>query len=194
VSRKLLVLGLAVSAVINLVAIFTFGSFWREQSRRRHGPRPGPATGNARQALGELKERFQLSDAQMDTMRVLFEFRRTTQRPVRDRLEAQQAEILKLLQEPELNQVRVDSLLRGVIATQESLETVALGVLLRLRNVLTPEQRSRLPELFGGLQGAGQRPGKGRRPGQGKGPGEGPRPEPNGEAPSGQPPQGPGPR
>ncbi len=180
-NRKLLVLGLAVSVVINLVAIFTFGSFWREQSRRRHSPPPAPATGNAKQALGELKERFQLTDAQMDTMRVLFEFRRQTQRPVRDRLEAQQAEILKLLQEPELNQSRIDSLLHGVVAAQESLETGALGVLLRMRNVLTPEQRLRLPELFGGLQQAGQRPGKGSRRG------------PGGEPPPGQPrEQGPG--
>jgi Spy/CpxP family protein refolding chaperone len=190
VSKKLLMVGLMVSVVINLVAIFTFGSFWREQSRRRHGPGPGLATGNAKQALGELKERFQLTDAQMDTMRVLFEFRRETQRPVRDRLEAQQSEMLKLLQEPELNQSRVDSLLRGVIAAQESLETGALGVLLRLRNVLTPEQRNRLPELFGGLQGAGQRPGKGARPGPGKGPGRGPRPEPGEEPPMGRPPAG----
>ena len=179
-SRKLLVSGLAVSVVINLVAIFTFGSFWREEARRRHRPPPGPAAGNQKQALGELKERFQLTDAQMDTMRVLFEFRRTTQRPVRDRLEAQQAEILKLLQEPELNQARIDSLLQGVVAAQESLETGALGVLLRMRNVLTPEQRLRLPELFGGLQGAGQGPGKGLRHG------------PGGEPPPGQPPpQGP---
>jgi Spy/CpxP family protein refolding chaperone len=170
VNRKLLVVGLVVSVLINLVAIFTFGSFWREESRRRHGPPPAPASGNPQKALGELKERFQLTDAQMDTMRVLFEFRRTTQRPVRDRLEAQQAEMLKLLQEPELNQARVDSLLQGVIAAQESLETGALGVLLRVRNVLTPEQRNRLPELFGGLQGAGQRPPMGPRPAPGEGP------------------------
>jgi Spy/CpxP family protein refolding chaperone len=193
VSRKLLAFGLAVSVVINLVAIFTFGSFWREQSGRRHGPPPGPAAGNPKLALGELKERFQLTDAQMDTMRVLFEFRRETQRPVRDRLEAQQAEILKLLQEPELNQARVDSLLHGVVAAQESLETGALGVLLRLRNVLTPEQRNRLPELFGGLQGAGQGPGKGVRPGPGRGPGKGSQPGPEGEPPPQEPrEQGPG--
>jgi Spy/CpxP family protein refolding chaperone len=170
VNRKLLFVGLVVSVLINLVAIFTFGSFWREESRRRHGPPPAPVSGNAQQALGELKERFQLTDAQMDTMRVLFEFRRTTQRPVRDRLEAQQAEMLKLLQEPELNRGRVDSLLQGVIAAQESLETGALGVLLRVRNVLTAEQRRRLPELFGGLQGAGQRPPMEPRPAPGEGP------------------------
>ncbi len=189
-SKKLLVFGLAVSVVVNLVAIFTFGSFWREHSRRPEGPPPGPVAGNPKQALGELKERFQLTDAQMDTMRVLFEFRRTTQRPVRDRLEAQQAEMLKLLQEPKLNQARIDSLLHGVTAAQDSIETLALGVLLRLRNVLTPEQRLRLPELFGGLQGAGRGPGKGVRPGPGKGRGKGPRPEPGEESPEGRPPQG----
>ena len=189
-NKKLLVVALVVSVVINLVAIFTFGSYWREQSRRRHGPPPGPAAGNPQQTLGELKERFQLTDVQMDTMRVLFEFRRTTQRPVRDRLEAQQAEMLKLLQEPELNQARVDSLLQGVIAAQDSLETGALGVLLRLRNVMTPEQRLRLPELFRGLQGAGQRPQNGSRPGPDNEPGKGPRPGPDGEPPLGRPPAG----
>jgi Spy/CpxP family protein refolding chaperone len=194
VNRKLLVVGLVVSVVINLVAIFTFGSFWREESRRRHGPPPAPASGNPQQALGELKERFQLTDAQMDTMRILFEFRRTTQRPVRDRLEAQQAEMLKLLQEPELNRARVDSLLQGVIAAQESLETGALGVLLRLRNVLTPEQRNRLPQLFRDLQQAGQQPQNGSRPGLDKEPGKGPRPGPDGEPRPGQmPSKGPGP-
>ena len=169
-NRKLLVVGLVISVLINLVAIFTFGSFWREESRRRHGPPPAPAAGNPQQSLSALKERFQLTDAQMDTMRVLFEFRRQTQRPVRDRLEAQQAEMLKLLQEPELNQARVDSLLQGVIAAQESLETGALGVLLRMRNVLTPEQRLRLPELFRDLQQAGQKSPADARPAPGKEP------------------------
>ena len=168
-NRKLFVVGLVVSVLINLVAVFTFGSFWREESRRRNRPPQAPAAGNPQQALGELKERFQLSDAQMDTMRALFEFRRATQRPVRDRLEAEQAEMLKLLQEPELNQARVDSLLQGVIAAQDSLETGALGVMLRMRNVLTPEQRLRLPELFRDLQQAGQQPADGPRPGPGPG-------------------------
>lgn len=189
-NRKLLVVGLVVSVLINLVAIFTFGSFWREESRRRNRPPQAPAAGNPQQSLGALKERFQLTDAQMDTMRALFEFRRTTQRPVRDRLEAEQAEMLKLLPEPELNQSRVDSLLQGVVAAQDSLESGALGVLLRMRNVLTPEQRLRLPELFRDLQQAGQQSPPGAQPA----PGEGPRLGPGGEPRPGQmPPKGPGP-
>ena len=182
-NRKLLIAGLAVSVLINLVAIFTFGSFWRKESRRRNPPQQAPAAGNPQQSLGALKERFQLTDVQMDTMRALFEFRRQTQRPVRDRLEAEQAEMLKLLQEPELNQARVDSLLQGVVAAQDSLESGALGVLLRMRNVLTPEQRLRLPELFRDLQQSGQQPPAGAGPK----PGRGPRPGPGEEQPSGQP-------
>ena len=174
-NKKLLVAGLAVSVAINLVAVFTFGFYWREELRRRHDHLP-PPTGNARLALGELKERFQLNDAQMDTMRVLFEFRRTSLRPVRDRLDAEQAEILTLLQSPELNRPRVDSLLQGVIAAQDSLETGSLGVLLRMRNTLTSEQRIRLPELFGALQQAGgkPRPGAAGAPPPGRRPLEGP--------------------
>ena len=180
-NRKLLVVGLVVSAVINLVAIFTFGSYWREESRRRHGPPPPPVAGNPEQALSRLKERFQLTDTQMDTMRVLHEFRRTSLKPVRDRLDSLLAEILALLQAPELNKAHVDSLLQRVVAAQDTLETGTLGLLLRMRNALTPEQRLQLPELFKDFQRAGQRPGKGPRPG------------PGGESPPDQPPpQGPG--
>jgi Spy/CpxP family protein refolding chaperone len=176
-SKKLLIAGLIISATINLVAIFTFGSFWHEESRRRHVPPPpapavagpeqkqGPAdAGDGEQALQDLKDRFHLTDVQMDTMRVLHKFRGTYLRPVRDRLDRQQAEMLTLLQAPKLNQARIDSLLKQVIAAQDSVETGALGVLLRLRNNLTPDQLTRLPELFADLQQAGQQPQPGAQP------------------------------
>jgi Spy/CpxP family protein refolding chaperone len=172
VSRRLLAIALTVSLTANLVAVFALGTYWHRASRR---PLQSPPPDRA-QALSQLKERFHLTDAQMDTMRALKEYRHASLRPVNDRLQAQQKEILLQLQSPELNKPLIDSLQREIVAARETLETGALEVLLRMRNVLTPEQRRQLPELFAELQQAGRSPGSG--------PGETPQP-------GHRPPQGP---
>jgi Spy/CpxP family protein refolding chaperone len=155
------VAGLVVSAVVNLVAVFALGVCWRGP----RGPEPAPPNVLDReQALAALKDRFGLTAAQMDTVEALHKYRRDLVKPVRDRLETLQAEMLRQLQAPELDRARTDSLLLDITATQDSLEVLSLGVLLRLRNVLTPEQRQRLPELFRDLQRAGRKPKQDRGP------------------------------
>lgn len=163
-SRKLLGFILVISVAINLLAAFALATYLRESRRPRPVPppaRPSPL------ALADLKERYGLTNAQMDTMRALHEYRRDNVRPVRDRLDSLQAELLNLLREPQLNQPRIDTAMNGIVAAQETLETGAFQALLRMRNALTEDQRPRLRELFNDLQQAGQQPGNEPRPGPG---------------------------
>jgi len=118
------------------------------------------------QALARLQERFLLTDEQLDTMRALQGYRRQHVRPVHDGLQRMQFEMLGLLQAPALDRPAVDSLLREMVAALDSLERMSLGMLLRVRAILTPEQLVELPHLFGGLQQPGSRPGP-ERPGPG---------------------------
>jgi Spy/CpxP family protein refolding chaperone len=153
-SKKLLVTLLVVSVAVNLLAVFALGAYFRQSTRP-----PKPPTQEERAlALDQLRERFGLTEAQMETMRVLHKYRHDNVRPVRDRLEAMQTEMLQLLQAPELDRPRVDSLLGAMTAARDSMEQMALDVMLRMRGVLTTEQMARLPELFGDLQRAGRGP------------------------------------
>jgi len=204
VSNKPILVLLVVSVVINLVAVFTFAFFWREQVRHRNAPPPraalrapgdrkapdGPAS--PRQAGGQLdllQKQFNLTSVQMDTIRVLHEVMGTTMRPVNDTLAAKQDEMLSLLKEPALDQARVDRLAQEIVALRATLETRSLGILLRLRNVLTPEQRSELGDLFIAFRAPGGQSGPthaGNLPG---GPPPGVRPEvpPSAGSPRGKP-------
>jgi len=156
--EKWLAVGLVLSIVLNLVAFFALGACWRR-------PRPGPPVPpvNRAENVEQLKEQFNLTEAQMDTVKAIRQFRHDNVRPVRDRLKADQVEILKLLQAPELDHARADSLIKSIVAAQETLEIGSFEVLLRLRNALTPEQRQRLPELFGDMQRIGRKPKQDRR-------------------------------
>jgi len=181
-SKKLLGVVLVISVAINVTAAFALVAYWREARR----PRPGPAQGRPEPlALADLKARYGLTDSQMDTMKALHEFRRDNVRPVRDRLDRMQTEMLDLLKEPQLNQPRINTVMAGIVAAQETLETGAFQVLLRMRNVLTAEQLPQLRELFNDLQRAGQRPPEGPRRGPGGegGPGRTPPREPGPEQP-----------
>ena len=78
--RKVLIAALLVSAAINLVAVFTFGFYWREGTRHRQHFPPPPGFGNRGQNLDRLKERLKLTDAQMDTIRKIDEDVKTRMR------------------------------------------------------------------------------------------------------------------
>jgi Spy/CpxP family protein refolding chaperone len=161
VNKKPLIVILIISVIINLVAIFTFGFFWREQLRHHPGPSPlpPPAAGDHKARLNDLKARFSLSAVQMDTIKVLDSVMRTTMRPVQDTLSAKQEELLSLLKGRTLDQARVDKLSREVVSLRATSETRSLGILMRLRNALTPEQRDQLGELFMAFRAPGPQSG-----------------------------------
>jgi Spy/CpxP family protein refolding chaperone len=171
-SKKLLTILLVLSVAVNLLAVFALGAYFRQSAR----PSKPPMQQERVLALDQLRERFGLTEAQMESVRVLHKYRHDNVRPVQDRLEAMQAEMLALLQAPELDRPRVDSLLGAMTAARDSMEQMALDVMLRMRGVLTPEQLARLPELFGDLQRVGRRPPRGPRPEPDEGPGSGPPP------------------
>jgi Spy/CpxP family protein refolding chaperone len=150
VSNKRLVIALVVSAAINLVAIFTFGFYWGEELHHRRGfpPMPPPVAGNRESQLNQLKDRFQLSAQQMDTIRVLDKEMQATMRPMLDTLSAKQEELMSLLKGSSFDQVQVDRLSQEIISLRVSVETRIIKNLLRMRNVLTPEQRIKMDELL----------------------------------------------
>jgi Spy/CpxP family protein refolding chaperone len=178
-TSRWLVVALVGSVLVNVLCVFTLLS-WRREAVGHHPP-PMPVPADREQALARLQERFRLTDEQLDTMRALQEFRHEHVRPVHDGLQRMQHEMLDLLQAPALDRPAVDSLLGAMVAARDSLERLSLGMLLRVRAILTQEQLAELPRLFGGLQQPGPRPGS-ERPGPG-----GPPPPPGG-----QPPPGPG--
>jgi len=181
-SNRLIVIFLIVSVAINLVAIFTFGFYWNEELHHRPGPPPGPPppAGDRKAQFEHLKARFKLTDTQMDTLRVLDEAMRTTMRPLQDTLSAKQEELLSLLKERSFDQAQVDRLSQEVVSLRGSLETRSLGILMRMRNVLTAEQRPELGDLFVAFR----QPGRPPPPKPGLNPPQGP---PSGETPQGPP-------
>jgi Spy/CpxP family protein refolding chaperone len=157
VGKRVLIAALLVSAAINLVAVFTLGFYWREETRHRQHFPPLPGFGNRGQNLDRLKERLKLTDAQMDTIRKIDEDVKTRMKSLSQSVFEKRRELMTLMSESNADHNRTDSLFRAIVALQDELEEQAYGSLVRIRGVLTTEQRKEMIELLPALmmEGAG---------------------------------------
>ena len=157
-NRKVLIVALVVSAAINLVVVFTFGFYWREETRHRQHFPPPPGFGNRGQNLDRLKERLKLTDAQMDTIRKIDEDAETRMKSLSQSVFEKRRELMTLMSESNADHNRTDSLFRAIVALQDELEEQAYGSLLRIRGLLTTEQRKEMVELLPALMMEGGGP------------------------------------
>jgi len=165
VGKKLLVAALATSTLVNIVAVFTFGTYWREHVRRRRqmpvffgGPMPGL-----------LKEKLKLTDTQVDSIQKLHRAMIARIQPLgRQELE-ERRKLMSVMADPSAGRERSDSLFRATIALQDQIEQEVYANMLQIRALLTPEQLRELSGLSADLFEGGSAPGF-ELPGPGRGP------------------------
>jgi Spy/CpxP family protein refolding chaperone len=150
-NKKVLVIILATSVGINLVAVFTLGYYWWEirshkrdgmpqMLRRLHGWHESPL----RQKLNLTEEQLELLNKNQEEMRLkMF--------PYRESLFAKRKELMELLRDAESNRAHADSLFREIVNLQIELEARVFDNLWYVRSILTPEQRGTLEALIHGV-------------------------------------------
>ena len=157
-SRKLLIAGFIFSTAINLVALFTLGFYWREGIRRRQDFRALPGFGNRAPNLDRLTERLKLTDTQVDSIKKIHEDVEAKMHVLGQQVFEKRRKLMTLISESNADRNTTDSLFRAIVALQDELEERAYGSLLRIRGLLTTEQRKQMLELLPALMPEGGGP------------------------------------
>ena len=87
-----------------------------------------------------------LTDAQRDQIRGEIQKAQTTLTDVQWRLAGQGEAMEKLLQAPTIDETRVLAQVDSVLALERQIKRAQIGLLVRIHNVLTEQQRSRLQQ------------------------------------------------
>ena len=140
---KWLMLALVFSVVVNLVAVGTVGFHWWKV--RSAGPPfppfPGPMLKPLHRPLslepGQIKEleaqRRRIGEEIQDIRRDLFQDR---------------ARLMQLLRSPDPDSMEVEKVLQEIASSQIALERNIIHSILRMKQVLTPEQREKLLRML----------------------------------------------
>ena len=147
--KKVLVIILVISVAINAATLFTFGYFWwtrhvrperRELVEQPHMMHDWQHTRIARN--------LDLSKEQIDEIKKMNEEIRSEMWPIREELFQKRQELMSLLRENEPDSMRVDRLLKEIAAMQAEHEAMIFHRMLKMREILTPEQREQLGGLL----------------------------------------------
>jgi Spy/CpxP family protein refolding chaperone len=138
--RKLVILGVLLLIAVNVSVLATVGYRWK-------CAQGGKICGGC--APGEyICLHLGLSDSQrqrMEMFRKAFDEKTDT---IRESLNLKRNELMRLLNEPFPDRVKIDSLIKEIGIAQVELEKEVIDHILQEKEVLTPEQQKKLFELI----------------------------------------------
>jgi len=137
--QRWLVLALVFSGMVNLAAIGTIGYHgWRVRtSRRPFEEMPAP-----------LRRELSLNPDQMEKLGEHRQQSREEMGRIRQGLLETRTRLMELLRSPDPDSMAVEDLLQQMVSSQMAMERRVIHDLLRLRQVLTPEQREQFMRLM----------------------------------------------
>lgn len=141
---KILVIALILSMGINVGVVITLVQHWRYRKRLEERlPLKSPSWYHSpmRRMLGLSKEQFDAIEKTREEMHSKI-------MPKREKLRRKRRELMDLLREPEPQKERLDSLLHEVAELQTEIELFIFEDILKMKEILTPEQEERFFELF----------------------------------------------
>lgn len=147
--KKVLIIILVISVAINAATLFTFGYFWwtRHASVERRELLQRPHMAHDWQHMRIARD-LDLSKKQVEEIKRMNEEMRKEMWPMREELFKKRQELMSLLRENGPDSMRVDQLLKEISAMQAEHETKIFYRMLKMREILTPEQREQLGGLL----------------------------------------------
>lgn len=155
--KKVLVIILIISVMINLATMFTVGYFWWTRNALRRDVLLQPPMMRDWQHTRMAKE-LCLSENQIDAMKKANEDLLSVMQPLREELFKKRMALMSLLQEKTPDRNRADILIREIGDLQVKHDIMIFERLVTMRDILTPEQQQKLGSLLHAFVEAG-RPG-----------------------------------
>jgi Spy/CpxP family protein refolding chaperone len=150
-SKKFLIIVLAISVAINLVAVFTLGYYWWEMRSHRRGSMPQWMGRLHGWHMSPLRHELNLTEEQIEALNKNQEEMKLKMLPFRHELFTKRQELMELLRESESNKEKADSLFKEIVTLQIEVEARVFDNLWFVRSILTPEQRGKLEALIHGI-------------------------------------------
>jgi Spy/CpxP family protein refolding chaperone len=153
--RMVVALGLAVAVTLTAATVFA----WGPGMGRGMGPRMGRGMGQGfGHGYGAVAAVPNLSADQAAKIQKIRSDRYAEAEAVRSEMYAKKIELQALFREPVLDQAKIASKQREIVALQTQLQEKGLAARTAVAEILTPEQRAQLPADgpgFGGGRGRG---------------------------------------
>lgn len=148
-NQKVITIILIVSLAVNLMVITAIGVFFF--TRHREPPFRGPVAPWAIEGhdwhRSHLKQRLNLSDAQVEALNKGQEDIRKMAKPLTEELMKKRRELIELLKDPDSDSAQADLIFQEIVSLQTQLETMVFHNMAKMHEVLTPEQRAELMKL-----------------------------------------------
>ena len=137
--QRWLVLALVFSGLVNLAAIGTIGYHgWRVRTPRRP----------FEEMPASLRRELSLDPDQMERLAEHRQQSREEMERIQQSLLETRTRLMELLRSPDPDSMAVEDLLQQMVSSQMAMERKVIHDLLRMRQVLTPEQRERFMRLM----------------------------------------------
>lgn len=158
--KKVLVIVLVISVVINLATVFTLGYFWwtKHNVARKDVFIHRPDMMHELHQTRMVRE-LGLSDSQIEEMRRADEEMRAAMQPLREELFKKRQALMSLLRDDDVDKAKADMLIEQIADLQAKHDAQIFDRLLVMKKILTPEQQRRLGELMHALLESGRPPG-----------------------------------
>lgn len=148
-NQKVITIILIISLAVNLMMITAIGVFFF--TRHSEPPFKGPIApwvveGHDWQK-SHLKQRLDLTDAQIEAFNKQQEAIREISKPIAAELMRKRRELIELLKDPDADSAQADFIFQEIVALQTQLETIVFHNMSKMKDMLTPEQHAELMKL-----------------------------------------------
>jgi Spy/CpxP family protein refolding chaperone len=149
-NQKVITVILIISLAVNLMMITAIGVFFftnHPQPPLREPVAPWALQGHDWRK-SHLKERLDLTNAQIEAFNKQQEVIREMSKPIADELVKKRSELMELLSDPDADSARADHIFQEIAALQTKLETIVFHNMSKMKDILTPQQRAELMRLI----------------------------------------------
>ena len=149
-NQKVIPIILIISLAVNLMMVTAIAVFFFTNHPR--SPSGEPVAPWALQGhdwhKSHLKERLDLTPAQIDAFNKQQEVIREMSKPVAEELMKKRRELIELLKDPDADSARADQIFQEIVTLQTQLETMVFHNMAKMKDILTPQQRAELMRMI----------------------------------------------
>jgi Spy/CpxP family protein refolding chaperone len=150
-SKKAIIVILIISVAINLATVITFVYFWTSRSRVEAPIGPRPPERFPEWHGGPLEKKLKLNKQQLERIRQVNEEIRVKAQPIHEELFKKRHELMSLIQDKDPDKEKIDALIQDIAMLQAAHDKEICIGLLKIKEVLKPEQRKKLGMLMQAL-------------------------------------------
>jgi Spy/CpxP family protein refolding chaperone len=169
-SKKTFLIILIASVAINVATVVTFVYYLSNEHRTQHPIDPQHPDRFPQWHGGRLMKELNLNPQQIEVLKKVNEEIDISVRPIREELRVKRQELMSMVYDQKPDQERIDKLIKEIAALQAEHDARIFAGLMKVRDILTIEQRKQLGMLIHRMTGHDGPPGPPHEPGMPPGP------------------------